>query len=83
MFSLAWSGGNGTDGYIPRRALKHIQGTPSAASLLVKHRLWMPADDGGWWIRNYDEYQASTQARSEQAKRAAEARWDKHRRMLD
>lgn len=51
-FALGWSGGQETDGRIPRSALGVLHGTPTAARLLVKYGLWdeLPT---GWEIRNY------------------------------
>lgn len=54
--ALAWSGGQGTDGHIPRYALQNIKGTAVTARLLVKYRLWIEAPDG-WRIVNYAERQ--------------------------
>ena len=56
---LAWSGGQGTDGFVPRTALPMIHGTSATARLLEKYGLW---DEGrvGWNIRNWDKRQASS-----------------------
>jgi hypothetical protein len=54
--ALAWSGGQGTDGYIPAYALETIHGTAATARLLVKHRLWEEAV-AGYKIRNYEARQ--------------------------
>jgi FAD/FMN-containing dehydrogenase len=56
MFSLAWSGGQGTDGHIPTAALAFVHGTQQTARLLVKYRLWEEAT-AGFQIRNYDQRQ--------------------------
>ena len=56
LFSLGWSGGQGTDGFIPTFALSSIHGTPATARLLVKHRLWEEGV-GGWRIKNYETRQ--------------------------
>lgn len=69
MFSLAWSGGSGTDGDIPAAALTVIHGTHATARLLEKYRLWEPMTNG-WHIRNFDQRQ-ELQIVSE-AKRAAQ-----------
>lgn len=54
MFSLGWSGGQGTDGHICRVALPMIHGTLADARLLVGVKLWEDDPDGdGWWIHNY------------------------------
>lgn len=54
--SLGWSGGQGTDGFIPATALAFVHGTNTTARLLVKHSLWQE-DNGGWHIANYAERQ--------------------------
>jgi hypothetical protein len=61
MCSFAWSGGQGTDGHIPRYALPHVHGTKETARLLEKYGLW---DEGraGWDIRNFAARQPSTAA---------------------
>jgi len=56
MFSLAWSGGQGTDGRIPAVALPMVHGTPTTARLLVKYGLWDEVT-AGYKIRNYEERQ--------------------------
>jgi len=79
--SLAYSVGQGTDGLIRRAALPFIHGTPADARLLVEARLWVPVE-GGWQIVNFGTRQAvgmSSQvdqaARSEAARKSANARW--------
>jgi hypothetical protein len=57
MCSLAWSGGQGTDGFIPRAALPVIHGTSATARLLEKYDLWDEARVG-WTIRNYNKRQS-------------------------
>lgn len=52
MFSLAWSGGHGTDGRIPKAALPFIHGTDATAKLLCAHRLW-EARTADYVIVNY------------------------------
>lgn len=52
MTALAWSGGHGTDGAIPRAALPFVHGTDSTAKLLCKYRLW-EARTADWLIVNY------------------------------
>lgn len=56
MFSLGWSGGQGTDGLVPRAALPMVHGTAKTARLLEKYRLWVEAP-GGWEIVNYTQRQ--------------------------
>lgn len=62
MMALGWSGGQGTDGFIPKPALGMVHGTTTVARLLEKYGLW---DEGlnGWWIRNYDVRQQLTSDR--------------------
>lgn len=69
MFSLAWSGGHGTDGDIPKGILPFIHGNEATARLLVKYRLWteIPA---GYKIPNFDARQEL--AIVAEAKRAAQ-----------
>lgn len=55
---LAWSGGAGTDGLIPKDMLPMLHGLPRHAEMLVDGRLWEYAEDGnGWMIRNFDQRQ--------------------------
>ena len=71
--ALGWSGGHGTDGAIPAGALPVLHGTPRIAQLLVKHRLWEPADNG-WTIRNYSlrqELEVVTAAKRDAQRRGA------------
>jgi hypothetical protein len=73
MFSLAWSGGAGTDGNVPAAVLPMIHGNEATARLLVKYRLWEEAT-AGYSIRNYDTRQEllviSTGKRAAQRKAA-------------
>lgn len=58
LCSLGWAGGQGTDGAIPKRALKMIHGTERHAQMLVNHRLWEYAEDGkSYVIRNWAQRQ--------------------------
>jgi hypothetical protein len=79
VFALGWSGGQGTDGHIPKAILPLIHATPQDASVLVSVGLWLPDADGdGWWIHNFERRQetaAASEARREKARKAAEARW--------
>lgn len=56
MVAIAWSGGQGTDGFIPLHALKTVHGSRTTARLLAKYGLW---DEGlaGWQIRNFESRQ--------------------------
>lgn len=56
MFSLAWSGGAGTDGHVPAAGLAFIHGNQTTARLLVKYHLWDEAL-AGYQIRNYEQRQ--------------------------
>jgi hypothetical protein len=51
--AIAWSGGEGTDGFIPDYALKAVHGTPRTMGLLVEHKL-MDTVSHGHRIRNYE-----------------------------
>lgn len=55
-FSLAYSGGHGTDGFIAKHVLPFIQGTPRVVQLLVDAGMWQYAE-GGWQIKNWDQRQ--------------------------
>lgn len=70
FFALAWSGGQGTDGFIPSYALNSVHGTQQTARLLVMYRLW---EEGlaGYRIVNYETRQELTIVA--EAKRAAQA----------
>lgn len=70
FFALGWSGGQGTDGFIPAYALSSVHGNEVTARLLVKYRLW---EEGvaGWRIKNYEARQELNIVA--EAKRAAQA----------
>lgn len=68
VFSLAWSGGAGTDGVIPRAVLPQIQATSATARLLEKYRLWVQ-DGSNYVIVNFEQRQEL--AVVAEAKRAA------------
>jgi hypothetical protein len=77
--SLAYAGGQGTDGFIPAAALPLLHGTPGDAASLVDVGLWHTAK-GGWQINGWCEFQLSTtemNARRKKAQEAAAARWGK------
>ncbi|NIH70505.1 hypothetical protein [Auritidibacter ignavus] len=79
IFSLAYSGENGTFGFIPKAGLPFIHATTKDANTLVRAKLW-EAVDGGWVIPDWDEYQPSKEYMEElSAKRreAANARWSR------
>ena len=56
MVALGWSGGNGTDGFVPSTALPFVHGTGTTARLLVKYHLWEEAR-AGFHICNYEKRQ--------------------------
>lgn len=70
MFSIAWSGGQGTDGRIPRNALMFVHGNATTASLLCKYRLW-EARTADWLIVNYADRQLSNEVAEELAEKRA------------
>ena len=83
--SSGWAGGHGTDGHIPKHALRAIAPSLRApdklAQILVDVRLWEYVE-GGWMIRNYLERQQSSAVTevkrehySERGKKAACVRW--------
>lgn len=79
--SLGYSGGNGTDGFIPFTALPFVHATKKDAELLVSVGLWEP-HPSGWTIRNYSDRQqmqsVSTAIRAAQSLGAQKAncvRW--------
>lgn len=81
MFSIAWSGGHGTDGRIPKAALPMIHGNETTARLLCAHRLW-EAQTAAWQIVNYAERQeldvvtaSKVEARRIAAEKANCSRW--------
>jgi hypothetical protein len=80
--ALAWSGGQGTDGFIPEIAAPLMHLTTVSAQSLCSSGLFIPTL-GGWVINDWAEHQqttAETQARSAKAQAAARVRWDKQRR---
>ena len=75
--SLAYSGAQGTDGFIPAAALQLIHGNKADAKVLVGVGLWLESM-GGWEINGWDEHQQSneeTQLRKKRAREAALQRW--------
>jgi hypothetical protein len=69
--SIAYAGGQETDGLIRFAALPAIHGAKKTAQLLVKHYLWAP-DPLGWQIVNYGKRQQLSAA-SKQIKNAQRA----------
>lgn len=75
--SIAWSGSQGLNGYVPAYALPMIHGTRREANELLEVGLWDPAQ-GGWDIHDWADYQPSNeehQRRSDRARMAAQKRW--------
>lgn len=54
--AMGYSGGHGTDGFVPFKALPHIHGTKPLGDLLVKHGLFTP-EPRGWRIKNWAQRQ--------------------------
>jgi|LakMenEpi03Aug12_release.lakeMendotaPanAssembly.Ray.scaffolds.fasta_scaffold51599_2 hypothetical protein len=76
--ALGWSGGHGTDGYVPEESFTFIHGTDRLAGMLAAAGLFDRADDEGWQIRNYEERQEMaevTELKQAQKRRAICARW--------
>lgn len=74
---LALAGEQGTDGWIPEPLLPHLHGRIADARELVRVGLWIPRP-GGWDIKDWCEYQPSSQEtrdRSARARAAAMERW--------
>lgn len=75
VFSLAWSGGQGTDGHVPRAALPLLSGTEKHARMLIETRLWEYADGENYRIRNFDlRQELNIVAEGKRAARQAAAR---------
>jgi hypothetical protein len=56
--AIGWSGGQGTDGVIPKAVLPLIHGNERIAQMLVNHRLWEYGEDAKHYIiRNWSERQ--------------------------
>lgn len=79
--SIGYAAAHNTDGELLKSVLPFVHGTPAQARLLVEAGLW-DATDKGWWITKYDEHQPTkttreqvSAARSEAARKAANARW--------
>jgi hypothetical protein len=82
IFGLGHCAQHGTDGFIPAIALGLIHGKPRDAAMLVQVGLWHELP-GGYEVHDYREFQPSdeeSQKRSDKARKAAEARWEKSRR---
>lgn len=69
VFSLAYAGEQGTDGFIPLTALPYLHATRRTADLLVDAGLWKP-DPTGYTVHDWADYQPSTHEHRTRAKRA-------------
>lgn len=70
-----------TDGVLQRGALPLVHGSPADARMLVEAGL-LAVEGKGWRVVNYEAHQptrATTEAKSQQAREAAQARWGKER----
>lgn len=81
--SIGHAAAHNTDGEIRKAVLPFIHGNAALARLLVEARLWV-ATETGWAIAGYADHQptkaareADAAARSEAARKAANARWGK------
>lgn len=78
---LAYSGAQGSDGYIPEAALPFIHARRADADRLVAYNFWQKSP-GGWEINDWAEFQQSseeTQARKgrlqDRSRKANCVRW--------
>ena len=77
---LAYSGEQGTDGFVPREALPFLHARHADVTRLVTHNFVYP-QPGGWLIHGWDEFQESseeTKIRRKRAQALAAARWNGH-----
>jgi hypothetical protein len=75
---LSYSGGHGTDGFLPQEVLPFIHGRAADAGRLVKHGFWWD-QPGGWLINGWLEFQFSSDEHEQRRRRAqagAAARWE-------
>ena len=80
---LAYSGEQGTDGFIPREALPFVHARNADVTRLVTQNFVYP-QPGGWLIHGWDEFQESseeTKKRRIRAQAGAAARWNGHEPM--
>ncbi len=77
--SLAYSGGQGLDGFVPNYTLPTNHAVPRNADELSTPSvgLWVPCE-GGWQINGYDEFQPSTEEITLRSKRARAAAMVRH-----
>lgn len=82
--ALAYSGEQGTGGFIPRSALPFIHARTADMDRLVGVRLLTIDEGGGGWdIHNWSDFQLTSEEIEERAKRArnaARVRWAKNRK---
>ena len=57
----AWAAQQLTDGHVPSRIMRALDGTRGQADELVQAGLWLPADDG-WVFHDWDVYQPSRES---------------------
>lgn len=77
--AMAYTGRNALAGYIPKSAIRLLHIADADVRRLVAEGLWKPAP-GGWEINGWADFQladADAIARSDKAKKAAAARWEK------
>lgn len=67
--AMAYSGKHGTDGYVPKAALRVLGGRQSDVTQLLKAELWR-VDASGWRIHGWAEYQLSDDDSKARAARA-------------
>jgi len=77
-----------TPGLIPAGLPRRFFGPAGkdAAQLLVKHRLWDSADDGGWFIHDFEDFlptEETREARAEAGRRGAAKRWAGHQKAAE
>lgn len=74
LCGLAYSGEQGTDGFIPRYALPLLHGRPKDADALTRHRLWHEQrGSAGWTVNDWAEFQQSSAETAERARHARES----------
>jgi hypothetical protein len=77
--ALTYSGYTGSDGFIPRAALRFVHARQRDAQALVDVGLWTECA-GGWNIHGWGDFQATSEEntkRREKAQKAAAIRWSK------
>jgi len=77
--AMTYTGRQGLAGYVPKSALRQLHIAAVDAQRLEAEGLWAPAP-GGWMVNGWSDFQLADEeaiARSEKAKKAAAARWDK------